>query len=236
MQASRSPARPSLIKRSPDAGALVPAERAAEVAPNVAARTAAALNAERAAQRLKAALLSRKRPLLNTSVFNGPPPINAYTEPEPEPHPASVKQEWTPPPASFFLSPPGAPTLSAPAWNATSPPPSQPLGALPETPKWSLPPFQLPESPESPSNQYSGGSPSPSLRQRSGMSKMHQKPVPLKRSTGTPSSVPPNFSWGPLPGVGPMATLSANVSQKEEKKESEPSLSDSWVADGFGKK
>lgn len=235
----RSPARSSLGERSPGEATSSSSQRTVQVTPNVAAATAAALNAERAAQRLKTALLSvRKQPLFNTQALHAPPPPSAFAEP-----PAiKAKQEWTPPPSSFFQSQASASTSSVATWSLTSPPPSKPLGE-PNTPAWSLPPFQLsetPESPETPSRSHNreGTGSSPSLRQRGGgATKMHQKPVPINKSPSTPiPPPPPNFSWGPLPGVGPMTKLSANVTRKEEKAEAESSLSDSWVADGFGKK
>lgn len=226
----RSPGRSSLSKRSPEDVTSTASQRTVQVTPNIAAATAAALNAERAAQRLKTALLSvRKQPLLNTQALHAPPPPSAFAEP-PE------KQEWTPPPPSFFQSQASASTSSV----ASSP--SKPLGSVPDTSTWSLPPFQLPESSESPAspsrshNREAGTSPS-LLRQRGGATKMHQKPLQPKKSTTTPVPPPPaNFSWGPLPGVVPMTKLSTNVTRKEEKAEAESSLSDSWVAEGFGKK
>lgn len=197
-----------------------PTGRPIDVTPNVAVRTAAALNAERAAQKLKGALLNvRKTPLLNTQALRAPAPPSAFYTP--------VKEEQSTPAAGLFNSGPSS-------WQ----PPSSPLPDLPQTPKWTLPPFQLPDSPASPTPAHGT-----SLRQRGSASgkSLHQKPIQLKKSAGSPpvASPPPNFSWGPLPGVSPMTTLSSDVRKKDGSSSSTPlgaSLSDSWVADGFDKK
>ena len=62
----------------------------------------------------------------------------------------------------------------------------------------------------------------------------------LKKSPGVPTAASPppaGFSWGPLPGVTPMKTLSADVRKKDGGGAvSSPSLSSSWVTEGFGAK
>ncbi|KAG6884149.1 hypothetical protein C0993_000926, partial [Termitomyces sp. T159_Od127] len=63
------------------------------VTPDVAATTAAALNAERAAHRLKRALLqARSAPLLNTTASLAPSPPLSFNTPQKE-----VRPTWTPP-------------------------------------------------------------------------------------------------------------------------------------------
>lgn len=70
--------RPSRDARLPDQ-----AKRPFNVTPHVAVTTAAALNAERSAQKLKRALLAvRKEPLLNTQAASAPPPPRAFQTPQ----------------------------------------------------------------------------------------------------------------------------------------------------------
>jgi nucleoporin NUP159 len=74
---------PSLVtvtrdKRLPD----IVSRRPFNITPNVAVTTAAALNAERSAQKLKRALLAaRKQPHLNTKAAQAPAPSIAFTPP-----------------------------------------------------------------------------------------------------------------------------------------------------------
>lgn len=195
--------------------------RAVAVTPNVAATTAAALNAERAAQRLKGALLRvRKEPQLNTQAVGTVAPALDFRTPQKLATASELSENsvfklaWNPPPASSPLG----------------------LGSLPETPtpKWSPSAYERPESPGSPTPTPAH---STSLRQRGGAgSKLHAKPIAIKRSpapASTTATPPSGFSWGPLPGVTPMKTLSADVRKAGD---SPPALSSSWVAEGFGTK
>lgn len=192
-----------------------------EPTPNVADATLAALNTERTASKLKETLLRlRKQPLLNTQASRATPPPSAFDDPNP------VKKEWTPPSADFFKS-----------MTLGKQPDSSPESSL-SSPGWKLPPFQLSASPESPTPAY-GPERGGSVRQRERPAKGHMKSAPLKHTPGTPTqSPPPNFSWGPLPGVAPKTTLSPDVTKREGPSNTgpSPSLSDSWVTDGFGKK
>lgn len=176
-----------------------------DVTPNVAATTAAALNAERAAQKLKKALLTaRKQPLLNTQAAAAVSvPVDFKT-----PH----KTESAIPQASSSSAPVlNLDNISFPSFGLTPPP---------STKRWTLPPF-TPDVPESPS-------PSETVharhRTQSG-SKYHQRAVPLKRSPApvavgiqagaTSPSPATSFDWGPLPGVKPKTNISFDVRKKD---------------------
>ena len=191
-------------------------KRAVAVTPNVAATTAAALNAERTAQRLKGALLrARKEPLLNKqAVGTIAPSVEFHIPQKPATPPAfnesDFEVKWRPPPAADFLA----------------------------SSNWSLPPFQTP-------GLAVPSTPQPSNRRRESTSAgKHAKPI--KKSPGSPSSSvtsspPSNFSWGPLPGVMPLKALPIDLRKKEDGSSekgsnSQSSLSSSWVADGFGPK
>lgn len=209
-------------------------KRPSNVAPDVAAATAATLNAERSAQKLKGALLkARRQPLLNTQALHAPPPTME-----------------------------DVPKMEKKVEEKKAVPADVPLPSMPK----SLPPFQLPPreafAPPVGSPGSSHGSPVPagplaySGPERA--KKHHDKAPVLKRSAGTvgesmliaptPVAVPAGFSWGPVPPPksGPVNALPFSFSLststkkeepqvKEEPKEP-PSLSGSWVADGFGNK
>lgn len=187
-----------------------PTKRSADVTPNVAATTAAALNAERAAQKLKRALLkTRKQPLLNKQAETAPAPPSGATSPRKDERTGET-------PAKEF-------TLGSLSWSA----------GLPSTPKFPHTPQGAQwSSPDSP------GSPSPGHGSGSRREPKHAKAVPLKKSPGAAAAVtpPPGFSWGPLPGVTPMKTLSSDVRKKEETPPKPFSLSSSWVTDDFDAK
>ena len=160
---------PSRDQRLPDK----PTRPGAYPTPSVAISTAAALNAEMSAQRLKHALLTRrKEPLLNTQAVM-PPSLNSNT------NSAELK-----PPSSWFASldtPADTLDLNAQSWSTNS------------------------------GTESSPGSGSP--RHRMG-TKHHAKAIPLKKSSNTTISTtapPAGFSWGPLPGIAPMTTLSADL-------------------------
>ena len=212
------------------------------VTPNVAATTAAALNAERAALRLKKSLLRvRREPLLNTQAVEAPLAYSDFYTPK-KAGGSSGKQVQN------------TLTFNASGWKGTF------------TVGTNLTDSRAgdPSDGESFEPINSFGSPHPpSTRQRT-TSKHHTKAVQLKKSPsipgpGTASGViapavapaPTGFSWGPLPSVAPKSTLPFDVRQggggggglpfpltglSAPKTSSVPSLSGSWVTDGFGVK
>ncbi|PFH53130.1 hypothetical protein AMATHDRAFT_138444 [Amanita thiersii Skay4041] len=139
---------------------------------HVAVTTAAALNAERSAQKLKKALLTvRKQPLLNKKAVHASAAPIAFKTP--------LKIESTTEERkiaeNFFMTP-----IKGPLFDPVTTPPS------------SVPDLTFPEDEFEPS-------PSPSTRRGAGRTKKHSS-VPLKRSTGTPpAAAAPTFDWGPLP-------------------------------------
>ncbi|KAM5544595.1 hypothetical protein V8D89_001493 [Ganoderma adspersum] len=190
-----------------------------EVTPNIAASTAAALNAERSAQKLKQALLSaRKQPLLNTKAVDAIPPEREGKK--------AVLQ-----PDSGL----NAGTAFAAGLNGGIPAPTS--GSGPSTPQWSaqvgwsMPPFKL-DSSSSPTAGLGGG------RSRGGREKQHAKPIQLNQAAKTTLPPPPaGFSWGPVPIIQPKTTVSilAGFGNIMGKAKEESGLSDSWVADDFEK-
>lgn len=189
-----------------------------EVTPNIAASTAAALNAERSAQKLKKALLSaRKQPLLNTKAVDVIPPEREGKKAVLQPDSGLNAG------AAFAAGLNGgipAPTSgsgpSTPQWSATG---------------WSMPPFKL-DSSSSPTAGLGGG------RGRGGREKQHAKPIQLNQGAKTTLPPPPaGFSWGPVPVIQPKTTISilAGFGNIMGKAKEEGGLSDSWVADDFGK-
>ncbi|KAF8907368.1 hypothetical protein CPB84DRAFT_1822580 [Gymnopilus junonius] len=166
------------------------------VTPNVAITTAAALNAERSARRLKKALLSvRKEPILNRKAVSAPSaPLDFKT------------------PQKVFDK----------ALFATPFPMAEPLFGEPVTPKplmtpssIPLPEFNLPEFNNVPEDNFNPIGPSP-LQERRGASSQRKRTsvpsAPLKRSTGSavPLASPAvDFEWGPLPSFpSPVPTAS----------------------------
>ncbi|KAK7691120.1 hypothetical protein QCA50_006223 [Cerrena zonata] len=147
------------------------------VTSSIAVTTAAALNAERAAQRLKKALMkARKEPLLNTQAAEATTAYDFKTPPK-----ADL--------ARFLESATSSPAFS---FSNTSP------GDLLDTPQWDVPTFEVsgPDSPESPSP-YSHAS-----RVRKSTNKEQHTPSPkLKGTLGSTSTIPAGFSWGPLPAM-----------------------------------
>ncbi|KAJ7178860.1 hypothetical protein C8R43DRAFT_1057293 [Mycena crocata] len=181
-------------------------QRPFNVTPHVAVTTAAALNAERSAHKLKRALLSvRKEPLLNTQAASAPPPPLAFNTPQKATFgPGSGMGGFNTPMKGFALG------LSAPG-------PSTPPQQL------SMAGFDFPEDNFNPS-------PPPAVRRGAGGSGKTRisNSVPLKRSPGQPAlpSTPPSFDWGPLP----------NFQKKAAPISPENSLGGSWVSEGFGSK
>ncbi|TFK82700.1 hypothetical protein K466DRAFT_666322 [Polyporus arcularius HHB13444] len=212
-----------------------------EVTPNIAASTAAALNAERSAQKLKRALLNaRKQPLLNTKAVDATPPEREQRIPR---KPLLAPGSGVGIGAAFAaglqggfpsladLTPikgePGSPVLQ---W--TPPPP----GSIPP-PSWSLPPFEL-----------DGGSPLAGLGGsrggRGSREKAHAKPIQMHRDDAKlpPPPPPAGFSWGPVPVIQPKSTISIfagfgkgkGKARAKDEEDLSDSLGGSWVADDFG--
>ncbi|KAI0833742.1 hypothetical protein BC628DRAFT_1492442 [Trametes gibbosa] len=206
-----------------------------EVTPNIAASTAAALNAERSAQKLKRALLeARKEPLLNTKAIDAlPPPREVRTPRKPLLAPGSGLGVSAAFAAGMSTALPSAPGLTPPVW--TPPPP----GSFGPPLSWS----------GALSTGADSGSPTPRLgAMRGGKEKQHQKSVHAGQGTTKPAELPPppGFSWGPLPkfdhakqtipGFTVFSTLKVETASEPEVKvkEEEKDLGSSWIADGFG--
>ncbi|KAG5646794.1 hypothetical protein DXG03_002171 [Asterophora parasitica] len=159
------PASPTRDARLPN-----PTQRPYNVTPNVAITTAAALNAERAAQNLKRALLAvRKEPLLNTRAASAPPAPLSFSTPQ--------KQA-----TDFFKIPPS--TQLFPTTPSPIPGPST-------SPVWSMPPDDGNFSPTS--SPLMGG------RRGATTAKKHNVIAFKKGATPPPPPPPSTFSWGPLP-------------------------------------
>ncbi|TBU43247.1 hypothetical protein BD309DRAFT_864722, partial [Dichomitus squalens] len=196
-------------RRLPDRGAQ---RVGREVTPNIAASTAAALNAERSAQKLKKALLSaRKEPLLNTKAVDAVPP-----ERELQARKALLESgSGLSLGAAFSAGLNGGVVPSTPSYAAS--------------PGWSLPPFTLDSSP---TTGLGGG------RNRGPREKQHAKPIQLHQGAKPVLPPPPaGFSWGPVPIIQPKTTISifAGIGDGRGKAKDEKGLGDSWVADGFEK-
>jgi len=99
--------------------------RPLDVTPHVASTTAAALNAEQSAHRLKEALLAvRTEPLLNTQAAHAKPAPRAFDTPQKpsvDPTP-SVASRGSNNNSSLFSAPFSLPPLSAGAGSSASPP------------------------------------------------------------------------------------------------------------------
>jgi nucleoporin NUP159 len=110
---SDSPARKPRNLQVAERDSPEPAQRPREVTPDVAKATAAALNAEAAAHRLKTALLRvRREPLLNTQAVSTQAAPHAFKPSKPEPGEAAG------PSGSFFAAPFSLPPF--PSETATS--------------------------------------------------------------------------------------------------------------------
>ncbi|KAJ7722726.1 hypothetical protein DFH07DRAFT_932330 [Mycena maculata] len=150
-------------------------QRPFNVTPHVAVTTAAALNAERSAHKLKRSLLSvRKEPLLNTQAASAPSAPLAFQTPQRSGLGLGLG-----------LAGPGTPARSLSFGTGSSTPPQSTMFG-----------FDFPEDNFNPS-------PPPAVRRGAGGSGKTRisNSVPLKRSPGqlsTPSP-PPSFDWGPLP-------------------------------------
>lgn len=160
---------------------LSTSKRPLNVTPNVAITTAAALNAERSAQRLKKALLtSRTQPFLNTTATASPLAASFQT---PQKGTLEVKTPDVNPPESAFTLP-VIPMMSFPS----------------SLPVWTPPPpfdFGKPSTHDI----------SPS-RNRGGI-KYHQKPIVFKKNASPLSSTSQlsPFDWKPVEPIRPASSL-----------------------------
>lgn len=183
------------------------------VTPSIAVTTAAALNAERAAQRLKRALMTaRKEPLLNTQAAEA---IASATFEFKTPSKADL--------AKYLES-----ATSSPAFGLGDTTP----GGLLDMPKWNMPSFELPEhdvdSPDSPTPLHSHAH---RLQKSDKKAGSHLPSIKLNRSPGNVAASPPvpsGFSWGPLPSLpsptpsrkgGPLVSLPFSLKPKVEPQE-----------------
>ncbi|TFK27125.1 hypothetical protein FA15DRAFT_692647 [Coprinopsis marcescibilis] len=169
------------------------------VTPNVAAVTAAALNAERSAQRLKKALLAaRKEPLLNVQVTKAAPPPVAFSTPFSTPKKPNTAES---------LSNVAAIPLNLSGFVFTPPP---------TTPQNSLSNWELPADDDFSPTQHAAGN-----RRGATVPKKHGT-VTLKRTLGTtPPPADLAFVWGELPTFNhtPVTSLVANFKKTESSSE-----------------
>ncbi|KAG1750246.1 hypothetical protein EDB19DRAFT_2022507 [Suillus lakei] len=168
------------------------------VIPHVAVTTAAALNAERSAQKLKRALLAvRKEPLLNNKAASKPAPTSFLT-----PSKAVVKQEPNTPTPIGFIS---LPSSALPAFNT---PTFTQGGWSPETSiNYDDSTSYTASSSRRPQRTPRHGSSAKSAAMLKSES-LEVSPTPAPKA---PAAV---FDWGPLPIITPKATLSADVRPK----------------------
>jgi nucleoporin NUP159 len=196
LNAPSAPSTPMRDTRLPDRQ-----RRAYSVTPNVAATTAAALNAERGANRLKKALFAvRKEPLLNVNVNAAKPPLAALSpgrtfKPAATPsRPATSSSNLPVTPTPFSLP------MSFPKFaEVTVTPPDNSAFSLPPDDDFSL----------------SMSLPSQTAGRRGGSVKKHSTVQLPKKSAGTPSPAP-SFDWGPLPTFNTPTkdTLAASFTKK----------------------
>ena len=154
------------------------------VTPHVAITTAAALNAERSAQKLKKALLAaRKAPLLNNKAAQAAPARITFKTPQKIAPPDNSESDYA------FKTP-----ISGTLFER-------------ETPQTPLQEWLFPEDNFSPL-------PSPPTRRGAGRTKKHASNVPLKKSGGSPQAPVsfdwgplPGFSQPALASIGPPVSL-----------------------------
>ncbi|KAF9223599.1 hypothetical protein BS17DRAFT_780883 [Gyrodon lividus] len=152
-------------------------KRPLNVTPNVAATTAAALNAERSAHRLKRILLaSRTQPLMNTMATVAPAPTSFQTPQKAlvVKTDAEIPEGLCPLPTTPMMNFPS----SLPVW--TPPPPSDFGCSVPHD--------------ISPSRNRAG-------------SKHHQKPIVLKKNASPASPAQTSFEWKPVQPTKPISSL-----------------------------
>ena len=155
-------------------------KRPLNVTTNVAITTAAALNAERSAQRLKKAMLaSRTQPLLNTTATASPVPTSFQTPQKTTVVKPGVKTPDVNAPDGAFMNL-NFPS-SLPVW--TPPSPSE---------------FGSPELHDI----------TPSRNRLGGGFKHHQKPIVLKKNASPAGPTQPSlFEWQPLEPIKPASLL-----------------------------
>jgi nucleoporin NUP159 len=148
------------------------------VTPNVAATTAAALNAERSAHRLKHALLAtRTQPLLNTVATAMPTPTS-------------------------FQTPQKATTVKTEVGAAKG------VSPLPATPTMNFPTCLPVWTPLSPSEFGESVSHDISPSRNRGGSKHHQKPIVLKKNASPAGATQTSpFEWKPVAPIKPISSL-----------------------------
>ncbi|TFK40216.1 hypothetical protein BDQ12DRAFT_602582 [Crucibulum laeve] len=187
----------------------VVSKRPYNVTPHVAITTAAALNAERSANRLKRALLSvRKEPLLNTKAVTAPAPPVAFSTPQKAPG-----FGFQTPPGSLFAVPSSNEALATPV------------------PSWNLPEDNFnPSTPQATRRGAGSGQKkhsSVALKRSPGMSPTPAAPAfdwgPL-----------PSFN-APLNSLA-MGVKIGSPGGSTSGSNGESSLGGSWIKDGFGKK
>lgn len=226
------------------------------VTPNVAATTAAALNAERAAQRLKKSLLrARDEPLLNKQAVDAPLAYTDFKTPQ--------KLGSSSSSATHKGSTTATMSFDTPGWKGTFTLGTSTLGSLGSPSPVAGPSEEEDEESTAFEPIDSFGSAQPLMARHRGATKHHTKAVQLKKapnptgagalSTASPSgSGPSGFSWGPLPNIAPKSTLSSDVrlgtggsggglpfpltGLSSSKPSPASSLSSSWVTDGFSLK
>lgn len=196
LNAPSAPSTPMRDTRLPDRR-----RRAYSVTPNVAATTAAALNAERGANRLKKALFAvRKEPLLNMNVNAAKPPLAALS-PGRTFKPATTPSRSAASPSNLPVTPtPFSLPMSFPKFaEVTVTPPDNSAFSLPPDDDFSL----------------SMSLPSQTAGRRGGSAKKHSTVQLPKKSAGTPSPAP-SFDWGPLPTFNTPTkdTLAASFAKK----------------------
>lgn len=221
-----------------------PSKRLQDTTPNVAATTAAALNAERAAQRLKSALLKvRKEPLLNKQAVDAP------TAPSELDFLKAAKEEKKEFSLGSSLFNSNAATSETPAW---SPPLDQSDSATPSGPSHGHrqresrhgKSVQLKKSggsatssATSPPSGFSWGPLPPAPVSKESASKLPFSLTAKKEGDAGASSLPFAIATKKENGPGDSG-LSYVLNYKGEKKDEEKpfSLSSSWVTDDFEKK
>lgn len=199
---SGAPVAPSTPARGSSAqyeGTLQSQQRPYNISTSVAETTAAALNGERSAARLKKILLRvRKEPLLNTQVLNAPPPTLAYDTPR------------KPSTSTFGASAFDSSAFSKP-FDYPTPPPKGFQAAVGDTSldgsgelNKMLDFSNLPDEDE-----FHLAELSESSGRRAGRTRSHKFVNPKRGVPFVPQSPqtqasppPPTFDWGPLPKFG----------------------------------
>jgi len=210
-RAAKLSVKPTRDKHKRDGRLPKEAPRLLEVTPSVAMSTAAALNAELSAHKLKRALMAaRKEPTLNVQTASMPLQADIRSD-----VPTPVKLETMPAVQSERAY------LSRDQSSMPTAPPALDAAFT-----------QFPDV----SEEDTSHSPRMGSRHRTMSGKHHAKPVPLKKASPGGVTPKPTFDWGPLPGVTPMKTLSVDVRKTPPQPVTPPSLSSSWVTENFAEK